>query len=100
MHIALELTYLKPIDIFQYYYEQLIVNDYFRSDIREMNSLDEVKDIHDEITSQLNKIFSNKKLYEHSLNYFKQWPYKLIGYDINKIINDGVQYNFLRTFLF
>ena len=29
---------LKPIDIFQYYYEQIIVNDYFRSDIREINS--------------------------------------------------------------
>ena len=97
MHIAFGITYLKPIDIFQYYYEQLIVNDYFRSDIREMNSLDEIKDIHDEITSQLNKIFSNKKLYEHSLNYFKQWPYKLIGYDINKIINDGVQYEFSKN---
>ena len=97
MHIAFGITYLKPIDIFQYYFEQLIVNEYFRSDIREINSTDEIKDIHNEIAFQLNKIFNNDKLYEHSLNYFKQWPYKLIGYDIDKIVHDGVQYEFSKN---
>ena len=97
MHIAFGITYLKPIDIFQYYYEQLIVNDYFRTDIREINSTNEIKDIHNEITSQLNNIFNNDKLYEHSLNYFKQWPYKFTCYDIKKIINDGVQYEFVKN---
>ena len=97
MHIAFGITYLKPIDIFQYYYEQLIVNDYFRSDIREMNSSDDVRHIHNEITSQLNKIFNNDKLFEHSLNYFRKWPYNLIGYDIKKIIDNGVQYEIAKN---
>ena len=97
IHIAFGITYLKPIDIFQYYYDQLIVNDYFRSDIREINSTNEIKDIHNEITSQLNKIINNDKLYEHSLNYFKQWPYKLVGYDINTLINNGVQYEIAKN---
>ena len=97
MHIAFGITYLKPIDIFQYYYNQLIINDFFRSDIRQINSTDDIKNIHTEITSQLNKIFNNEKLYEHSLNYFKQWPYKLTGYDIEKIINDGVQYEIAKN---
>ena len=97
MHIAFGITYLKPIDIFQYYYDQLIINDFFRSDIRQINSTDDIKNIHAEITSQLNKIFNNEKLYEHSLNYFKQWPYKLTGYDIEKIINDGVQYEIAKN---
>ena len=97
MHIAFGITYLKPIDIFQYYYNQLIINDFFRSDIRQINSTDDIKNIHAEITSQLNKIFNNEKLYEHSLNYFKQWPYKLTGYDIEKIINDGVQYEIAKN---
>ena len=92
MHIAFGITYLKPIDIFQYYYDQLIVNDFFRSDIRQINSTDDIKNIHIKMTSQLNKIFNDEKLYEHSLNYFKQWPYKLTGYDIEEIIKDGVQY--------
>ena len=97
MHIAFGITYLKPIDIFQYYYDQIIINDFFRSDIRQINSTDDIKNIHAEITSQLNKIFNNEKLYEHSLNYFKQWPYKLTGYDIEKIINDGVQYEIAKN---
>ncbi len=92
IHIAFGITYVKPIDIFQYYYDQLIVNDYFRSDIREINTTNEIRDIHGEIISQLSKIFNNDKLYQHSLNYFKEWPYKLISYDINTIINNGVQY--------
>ena len=97
MHIAFGITYLKPIDIFQYYYDQLIINDFFRSDIRQINSTDDIKNIHTEMTAQLNKIFNNEKLYEHSLNYFKQWPYKLTGYDIEKIINDGVQYEIAKN---
>ena len=97
MHIAFGITYLKPIDIFQYYYDQLIINDFFRSDIRQINSTDDIKNIHTEMTFQLNKIFNNEKLYEHSLNYFKQWPYKLTGYDIEKIINDGVQYEIVKN---
>ena len=97
MHIAFGITYLKPIDIFQYYYDQIIINDFFRSDIRQINSTDDIKNIHTEITSQLNKIFNNEKLYEHSLNYFKQWPDNLTGYDIEKIINDGVQYEIAKN---
>ena len=65
MHIAFGITYLKPIDIFQYYYDQLIINDFLRSDIRQINSTDDIKNIHTEITSQLNKIFKNE-VYEHS----------------------------------
>jgi len=97
MHIAFGITYLKPIDIFQYYYDQIIINDFFRSDIRQINSTDDIKNIHTEIISQLNKIFNNEKLYEYSLNYFKEWPYKLTGYDIEKIINDGVQYEIAKN---
>ena len=97
IHIAFGITYLKPIDIFQYYYDQLIVNDYFRSDIREINSTNDIQVIHTEITSQLSRIFNNDKLYEHSLNYFKQWPYKLVGYDINTIIENGVQYEIAKN---
>ena len=78
MHIAFGITYLKPIDIFQYYYDQLIINDFFRSDIRQINSTDDIKNIHTEITSQLNKIFNNEKLLE-------------------KIINDGVQYEIAKN---
>ena len=92
IHIAFGITYMKPLDLFQYYWENYIVNEYFRSDIKELNSMDEVKETHTKIASELNKIINNSDLYEHSLKFFQNWPYKLVGYDIEKIVNDGVQY--------
>ena len=48
IHIAFGITYMKPLDLFQYYWEyyygKLIVNDYFRSDVRELNSINDVKE--------------------------------------------------------
>ena len=92
IHIAFGITYMKPIDLFQYYWENYIVNDYFRSDVRELNSINDVKELHSKIVNELNKIINNEGLYEHSLKFFKNWPYKLVGYDIEKIVNEGVQY--------
>ena len=42
--------------------------------------------------NELNKIINNEEIYEHSLKFFKNWPYKLVKYDIEKIVNEGVQY--------
>ena len=92
IHIAFGITYMKPLDLFQYYWENFIVNDYFRSDVRELNSINDVKKLHSKIVNELNKIINNEGLYEHSLKFFKNWPYKLVGYDIEKIVNEGVQY--------
>ena len=92
IHVAFGITYMKPLDLFQYYWENYIVNEYFRSDIKELNSIDDVKKTHSKIANEFNKIINNKDLYEHSLKFFQNWPYKLVGYDIEKVVNDGVQY--------
>ncbi len=92
IHIAFGITYMKPLDLFQYYWENYIVNEYFRSDIKELSSIDAVKETHTKIANEFNKIINNKDLYEHSLKFFQNWPYKLVGYDIEKVVNDGVQY--------
>jgi hypothetical protein len=83
---------MKPLDLFQYYWENFIVNDYFRTDVRELNSINDVKELHSKIVNELNKIINNEGLYEHSFKFFKNWPYKLVGYDIEKIVNEGVKY--------
>ena len=92
IHIAFGITYMKPLDLFQYYWENYIINEYFRSDIKELNSMSQVKDTHSKIAKELNKIINNSDLYEHSLKFFQNWPYKLVEYDIEKIVNNGVQY--------
>ena len=97
VHIAFGITYMKPLDIFQYYWEEFIVNEYFRSDIKEISSINNVKEIHDKISKEVNKILNNQQLYEHSLKFFNNWPYKLTGYDIQKIVNDGVQYEISKN---
>ena len=83
---------MKPLDLFQYYWENYIVNEYFRSDVKELNSINDVKEIHSKIVNELDKIINNNDLYEHSLKFFQNWSYKLIGYDIETIVNEGVQY--------
>tara|TARA_E500000178_G_C16990887_1_gene740750 strand:+ start:706 stop:1863 length:1158 start_codon:yes stop_codon:yes gene_type:complete len=97
VHLAFGITYMKPLDIFQYYWEEFIVNEYFRSDIKEISSINNVKEIHDKISKEVNKILNNQQLYEHSLKFFNNWPYKLTGYDIQKIVNDGVQYEISKN---
>ena len=97
VHLAFGITYMKPLDIFQYYWEEFIVNEYFRSDIKEISSINNVKEIHDNISKEVNKILNNQQLYEHSLKFFNNWPYKLTGYDIQKIVNDGVQYEISKN---
>ena len=97
VHIAFGITYMKPLDIFQYYWEEFIVNEYFRSDIKEISSINNVKEIHDNISKEVNKILNNQQLYEHSLKFFNNWPYKLTGYNIEKIVNDGVQYEISKN---
>ncbi len=92
IHIAFGITYMKPLDLFQYYWENYIVNEYFRSDVKELNSITDVKEIHSKIVNELDKIINNNDLYEHSLEFFQNWPYKLLGYDIESIVNEGVQY--------
>lgn len=92
VHIAFGVTYMKPLDLFQYYWEEYIIDEYFRSDIREISSKDDIEKIHDKISNEFRRIFYNKDLFEHSLNYFKSFPYNITNYNIESIVEEGVQY--------
>ena len=92
VHIAFGITYMKPLDLFQYYWEEYIIDEYFRSDLREINSKEDIEKIHEKISNQFKNIFNNKKLFDHSFNFFKSFPYEIINYDIEKIVENGVEY--------
>ena len=83
---------MKPLDLFQYYWEEYIIDEYFRSDLREINSKEDIEKIHEKISNQFKNIFNNKKLFDHSFNFFKSFPYEIINYDIEKIVENGVEY--------
>ena len=92
IHIAFGITYLKPIDIIQFIWEELIINSYLRSDIREIKNKKGISEINKNISKQLNNIFSDDKLLEPILDYYNNWPYKLTDYNIENIVKEGVQY--------
>lgn len=92
IHIAFGITYMKPLDLFQYYWEEYIIDDYFRSDIRAINNENDIEKLHEKISNEFKRIFNNKKLFAHSINYFNSFPYKIVNYNIEKIVDAGVQY--------
>ena len=92
IHIAFGITYLKPIDIIQFIWEELITNSYLRSDIREVAEKSDIKKINNKIISELKNIFDIEKFLEPILNYYNNWSYKLIDYDLEAIVKGGVNY--------
>ncbi len=92
IHIAFGITYMKPLDLFQYYWEEYIIDEYFRSDIRVINNENDIEKLHEKISNEFKRIFNNKKLFAHSINYFNSFPYKIVNYNIEKIVDAGVQY--------
>ena len=59
--------------------EQIMPKEWYRilnerSDVKELNSINDVKEIHSKIVNELDKIINNNNLYEHSLKFFQNWP--------------------------
>ncbi len=97
IHIAFGINYLKPIDIIQFIWEKLITNPYLRSDIREVKGKEEFYAINKKISNELKIIFENEELLEPILNYYNDWPYKLIDYDLENVVNSGVDYDISKS---
>ena len=92
VHIAFGITYMKPLDIMQFIWEEFIINSYLRSDIREIKNKNQISEINKNISQQLGKIFADEKLLQPILEYYNNWPYKLTEYDIESVVKQGVQY--------
>ena len=97
IHIAFGINYLKPIDIIQFIWEKLITNPFLRSDIREVKGKEEIQAINKKISNELKVIFENKQLLEPILNYYNEWSYKLIDYDLENVVNSGVIYDISKS---
>ena len=57
------------------------------------STINTIKEINNKILNELNNIFQDNKLLEPTLNYFNEWPYKLINYDLETLVEDGVYYD-------
>ncbi len=92
IHIAFGITYMKPIDIIQLIWEELITNSYLRSDIRDVQEKSDIKLINQNILKQLKIIFENEKFFDPILHHYQDWSYKLIDYDLDTLVKGGVSY--------
>ena len=92
IHIAFGINYMKPIDIIQLIWNELITNSYLRSDIRSVNGTDDIEKINKKIISELKIIFENKSFFDPILQEYNNWPYNLIDYDLENIVKGGVHY--------
>ena len=97
IHIAFGINYLKPIDIIQFIWEKLITNAFLRSDIREVKGKEEIYAINKKISNELKIIFENEDLLEPILNYYNDWSYKLLDYDLENVVNSGVNYDISKS---
>ena len=62
VHIAFGVVYVKPIDIIQLIWNELVTNPFLRSDIREINEKDLIQ-INNKISEELEKILKKMKNY-------------------------------------
>ncbi len=92
IHIAFGINYMKPIDMMQFIWDQLVVNPYLRSDIKNLKSISDVHEINKKISRELDKILNDKNLFLPMLNFYKEFPYSFVDYDLKSIVADGVQY--------
>ncbi len=92
IHIAFGINYMKPIDVFQSMWENLIINPYLRSDIKDIKSTSDISEINKKILKEIQNILEDKNLLVPLFNNYKNWPYKLSDYQLDAVVEEGVQY--------
>ena len=90
VHIAFGVVYVKPIDIIQLIWNELVTNPFLRSDIREINEKKDLIQINNKISEELEKIL--EKLLDPTMEYLKNWSYKFEEYNLMDVVRDGVNF--------
>ena len=92
VHIAFGVVYVKPIDIIQLIWNELVTNPFLRSDIREINEKKDLIQINNKISEELEKILKDEKLLDPTMEYLKNWSYKFEEYNLMDVVRDGVNF--------
>lgn len=97
IHIAFGVTYVKPIDIIQLVWDELIINPFLRSDIRGIKDKRDLIEINNRISEELENIFKSQRLLNPIFEYLKNWSYKFEEYDLVDVVKDGVNFEVSKT---
>ena len=73
-------------------WDELIINPYLRSDIREIKEKKDLIQINNKISEELKNIFKSEKLLNPIMEYLKNWSYKFEEYNLMDVVKDGVNF--------
>ena len=92
IHIAFGLTYLKSIDALTSLWQNFILNEFMRSDIKVNSNKDELQKVLKKLSNELNDLINSKEALEVVANSIQNWTYKTQAYSIKKIVSEGPTY--------
>ena len=92
IHIAFGLTYFKSIDALTSLWENFILNEVMRSDIKVNSNTDELQKVLKKLSKELNDLINSKEALDVVTNSIQNWTYKMQAYSVKKIVSEGATY--------
>ena len=92
IHIAFGLTYFKSIDVITNLWENFILNEFMRSDIKINPNKDDLQSLLKKLSNELNNVINSRETLDIVTNAIHNWTYKMQGYSIKNIVSSGPTY--------
>ena len=92
LHIAFGLTYFKSIDAMTSLWQNFILNEFIRSDIKANPNKEELQSLLKKLSNELNNIVNSKEALEVVTNAIQNWTYRMQPYSIKNILSEGATY--------
>tara|TARA_E500000075_G_scaffold73947_1_gene66560 strand:- start:113 stop:1267 length:1155 start_codon:yes stop_codon:yes gene_type:complete len=92
IHIAFGLTYIKSIDVMTSLWQNLILNEFMRSDIKVNPNKDDLQSLLKKLSNELNNVINSKETLDVVTNAIHNWTYEMQAYSIKNIVSDGTTY--------
>ena len=92
IHIAFGLTYFKSIDALTSLWQNFILNEFMRSDIKVNFNTDELQKVLKKLSEELNDLINSKEALDVVTNSIQNWTYKMQAYSVKKIVSEGATY--------
>jgi len=92
IHIAFGLTYFKSIDAMTSLWQNFILNEFMRSDIKVNPNKEELQNLLKKLSNELNNVVNSKEALEVVTNAIQNWTYKMQAYSIKNIVSEGSTY--------
>ena len=92
IHIAFGLTYFKSIDALTSLWQNFILNEFMRSDIKVNSNTDDLQKVLKKLSRELNDLINSKEALDVVTNSIQNWTYKMQAYSVKKIVSEGATY--------